>query len=280
MQTRAKKWFGQHFLVNPGIARKIAEAASLSPDDVVLEIGPGLGILTEQLLARAGQVTAVEIDRSLIDELTGKFGTIPKFRLVTGDILETDLDDLFRGTPRRIVVAANIPYNITTPIIELLGAHRRLIDRAVLMVQKEVADRLLAPPGSRTYGLTTINLSLSATGRKIMTVSPGSFSPPPEVTSAVIALTFSPGIRYPLRDESLFRALTGAAFRQRRKMIRNSVFPFLESLGIGKDQALELFKIVGISPEARPETIDTARFAALANTVAAFQAEPVTERRI
>ena len=180
--------------------------------------------------------------------------------------------------PGRIVVVANIPYNITTPIIDLLCANRRIISRAVLMVQKEVADRLLAPPGSRACGLTTLNLSLSAAGRKIMNVAPGSFTPPPEVTSTVIELTFSPELRYPLENEALFRDITGAAFRHRRKMIRNTLIPWLESVGFSREQAARALDNAGISPESRPETIDTGRFAALANLVSAIRPGLAAER--
>ncbi|MFC1511748.1 16S rRNA (adenine(1518)-N(6)/adenine(1519)-N(6))-dimethyltransferase RsmA [Candidatus Latescibacterota bacterium] len=267
MSHRANKRFGQHFLVNPSIARKIAEASALTPADRVLEIGPGLGILTGELLIRAEQVTAVEIDRTLIPELTAKFSSNPRFRLIEGDILAVDIGALFKDTGKRITVAANIPYNITTPIIALLCANRSLIDRAVLMVQREVADRLLAQPGTKTFGLTTLNLSLSAECRRVMNVSPGSFRPPPEVMSTVVALTFSPEPRFPLADETLFRRLTGAAFRQRRKMLKNSLIPFLASLGVHTEDAHRILQSAGIAPDTRPETVDTGRFVALTNAV-------------
>lgn len=267
---RAKKRFGQHFLTNPSIAAKIADAAALTPDDTVLEIGPGRGILTEQLLSRAGQVVAVEIDRTLIPLLTDSFGADNRFSLIEQDILTVDLPSLFAGVSGRIAVCANIPYNITAPIIELLTANHALIDRAVLMVQREVADRLLAPPGTKQYGLPTLNLSLAATVKKVMTVAPGSFTPPPEVTSAVVALTFSPELRYQLIDQRLFHQITGAVFRQRRKMIRNTLGQFCAQRGITPENMEEALGAAGIDPKTRPETVDTARFVILTNALAGF----------
>ena len=269
---RANRRFGQHFLVNPAIAREISREAGLNSSDTVLEIGPGLGILTEQLLERAGQVTAVEIDRTLISPLTEKFSANLRFRLIEGDILAVDIGTLFRDASKRIVVVANIPYNITTPIVDLLCANRSIIDRAVLMVQREVADRLLAEPGTRAFGLTTLNLSLSARGRKVMQVAPGSFRPSPEVTSTVVFLAFSPESRYPLADEMLFRNLTGAAFRQRRKMIKNTLVPFITALGISGEDAIRALESSGIAPDVRPETVGTGRFVALANTISSLLA--------
>jgi len=135
------------------------------------------------------------------------------------------------------------------------------------MVQKEVAQRLLASPGTKDYGLLTLNLGLCATGRKIMDVKPGSFFPPPDVMSTVIALEFEEHLRFSLRNERMFRDLTGAAFRQRRKMVRNTLIPWLESMGIDTDHAVGMLESAGIDPCARPETIDTASFACLSNSV-------------
>jgi 16S rRNA (adenine1518-N6/adenine1519-N6)-dimethyltransferase len=266
--VHAKKRFGQHFLANRAIARRIAEAAGLTHDDTVLEIGPGLGILTTELLDLAGHVTAIEIDRTLFQPLRELFGGNERFRLVEGDFLAAELDGLFPAPQRRIVVCANIPYNITSPIIERICVYRHLIGSAVLMVQREVADRLLAAPGSRTYGLPTVNLALCASIKRIMTVAPGSFRPPPEVTSSVIALDISEHLRFQLDDETVFRDLTGALFRQRRKMIRNTLAPFLATSGLDRDTVKVALEAAGIDPSARPETIDTARFVTLANTVA------------
>ena len=257
---RARKRFGQHFLVNGGVADHIVESADLAPDDTVLEIGPGRGILTGRLLDRVRRVTGVEIDRGLAGELADTFGGRAGFRLITGDILEMDLPDIFRDAPGTIRVVSNIPYNISSPIVELLIRNRALVSRAVLMVQKEVARRLTTGPGSRDFGLTTLNLGLHAAARVLFDVRPGSFDPPPEVVSSVVRIEFESGPRVPPVNEALFRELTGAAFRQRRKMIRNTIVPFLRSRGMTGTQAVRLLVDAGVDPETRPERLGVGEF--------------------
>jgi len=258
---------GKHRPVNGATADRIVAGAGLSPDDTVLEIGPGKGVLTERLLKCVRRVTAVEIDRSLASSLRERFGHQGGFTLIEADVLTLDLGGVFAGVPGKIKVVSNIPYTITTPIIELLCRSRALIGRAVLMVQKEVAGRLLSPPGTRDYGLTTVNLALYAIGRRIMDVKPGAFDPPPEVMSSVIALEFSEAPRYPLEQERIFRELTGAAFRQRRKMIRNTVIPYMTGLGLSSDEAMMVLAAAGVRPEARPETIGVGSFVTMANGI-------------
>ena len=273
-----KKRFGQHFLVDAGIADKIAELGGLHPEDRVLEIGPGRGILTERLIARTPHVTAVEIDRDLFAGLRERFGGISGFRLAEGDILAADLEDLFRDSPGKIKVVSNIPYNISGPIVELLIRHRRIISRAVLMVQKEVAHRLTASPGSKEYGLPTLNLGLCAHTERMMEVKPGSFDPPPEVMSSVVRIDFEDECRYPLRDEVIFRELTGAAFRQRRKMVRNTIIPYIVSRGLPEEEAAALLDEAGIRPDLRPENLSVAEFALLSNIVAERTEKMVSRR--
>ena len=264
---RPIKRFGQHFLVDGGIADRIVDSAGLSSDDTVLEIGPGKGVLTERLLERAGRVTAVEIDRNLVPVLRKRFGGLPGFTMIEGDILDLDLPGAFAGVQGRIKVVSNIPYTISTPIVELLCRNRALVSRAVIMVQREVASRLLSPPGPKAYGLSTLNLALCAEGRRIMDVKPGAFDPPPEVMSSVIGLEFSECLRYPLEYEREFYAVTGAAFRQRRKMIRNTVIPYLTGRGLAMDDVERLLASAGIDPCARPETVGVGGFVALANGI-------------
>jgi 16S rRNA (adenine1518-N6/adenine1519-N6)-dimethyltransferase len=265
---RHKKRFGQHFLANAEIADRIAGLGELHPEDRVLEIGPGRGILTDRLLARTPYVTAVEIDRDLIAGLRERFGGNPGFRLVESDILAVDLEELFRDSPGKIKVVSNIPYNISGPIVEMLIRHRRIISRAVLMVQKEVALRLTASPGTKDYGLPTVNLGLCARTARMMDVKPGSFDPPPEVMSSVVRIDFEDACRYPLRDEGIFRELTGAAFRQRRKMVRNTIIPYMVSRGVPEAEAAPLLEEAGVRPDLRPEDIGVAEFARLSDLVA------------
>jgi len=269
-RPKARKRFGQHFLVDGRTADRIVEYAGIGAGDTVLEIGPGRGILTGRLMEKAGSVTAVEIDRDLVAELYNRFSGDSRLRLVEANILDTDLNTLFGDTPGKVKVVSNIPYYISAPIIDLLIRSRTLISAAVLMVQKEVADRLTSAPGSKEYGLTTLNLALYASCRKVMTVMPGSFRPPPEVTSSVIVITFDECPRYRLSDERVFRDLTGAAFRKRRKMVRNSVVPYLLSLGIGEVDAMAVLAGAGVDQTARPETIDVSAFVAMSNGVSAL----------
>ena len=266
-KNKPGKKFGQHFLIDSAIADRIVDFAELTPDDTVLEIGPGKGILTGRLLERTGHVTAVEIDRNLSAALKSKFGGVDGFRLVEADILGTNLGELFRDVSRRIKVVSNLPYYISTPVIELLCRNRHLISNAVLMLQREVASRLVAEPGSKEFGLTTLNLALSATGQVAMHIEPEAFSPPPAVMSSVILLEFGEEMLYPLECEEIFRNITGAAFRQRRKMLRNTLVPYLVSLGVSENDVVKMLGAAGIDPMARPETLSPADFVNLSNAV-------------
>ena len=264
---RPRKSLGQHFLTDGRIADRIVDSAGIEPEDTVLEIGPGKGILTERLLERTCNLTVVEIDRDLLGILNERFGKRKGFRIVEADILKIDLRELFKDVSGRIKVVSNIPYNISTPIIELLCRNRALVSEAVLMVQKEVARRLLSKPGSKDYGLTTLNLALCSKGRMVMKVKPGVFDPPPEVMSSVILLVFSVNLLYSLESEESFRTITGVAFRQRRKMIRNTLIPHMVSQGISKSAALDLLSRKGIDPMSRPETLDVKDFVNLSNAI-------------
>ena len=261
-----RKRFGQHFLSDSRIADRIVDAVGSGCDDHVLEIGPGLGVLTRRLLERDAHLTAIEIDRDVVRRLTETLHS-DRFRLVEGDILAVDLAQLFEDVGSRITVVSNLPYNISTPVIEMLAARHTLVERAVLMLQKEVADRLLAKPGSRIFGLTTLNLSLYGTCRNLFLVRPGSFSPPPKVMSRVIEISFSETCRYDLEDKKVFRELTGTCFRQRRKMIRNTFGLYLRSRGIDSGLTTSLLEEAEIAPDARPETVDTSSFVGLSNAV-------------
>jgi len=263
-----RKRFGQHFLVNTPIADRIVGAAELNAGETVLEIGSGTGVLTERLVGRAARVFAVEIDRDLIARLQERFGGDPSFTLIEGDVLAVDLSPVFAENTGRIVVVANIPYNISSPIIDRLIGYSSLISRAVLMVQREVAERLAAGPGSKSYGLTSLNCARVGTVEKVMDVRPGSFRPPPTVMSRVIRIRFDERPRHPVIDERLFRELTGAAFRQRRKMVRNTLVPWLTGKGFSREDAARILTESGIAPDVRPETLTVDSFARLADLVA------------
>ena len=269
-QQRTNVRYGQHFLVSGHIADRIIESAHLNAHDIVLEIGPGKGILTERLIEKVQKVIAVEVDRKLAEELKRRFWGKKNFHIVIDDILSIDLPTLFSGEKDKVKVVSNIPYYISTPIIELLIKNRSLVSHAVLMVQKEVAKRILAQPGSKEYGLTSINVALCADVKRVMDVKPGAFTPPPAVISSVISLVFNESYRYPLNDADILWAVTGAAFRGRRKMIRNTFVPYLVSLGITESDAQHLLATAGVDGRERPEALDVGTFVALSNALGDF----------
>jgi 16S rRNA (adenine1518-N6/adenine1519-N6)-dimethyltransferase len=233
--VRAKKRFGQNFLHDRRILTAIADSPELTSDDWVLEIGPGTGDLTAELLQRAGRVTAIEIDRDLVPKLQARFQADTHFELIEGDVMKQDLPTLVRERQpdgRRLAVA-NIPYYITTPIVMALLDERRLkregiqgrplFDSITVMVQKEVADRMAATPGTKDYGALSVICQYAAEVRKVMNVPRGAFKPAPKVESAVVELR--PRLQEPLAlaDRALFWRVVHSIFTSRRKQLRNSL---------------------------------------------------------
>ena len=211
--TRQK--LGQHFLIKGSVLERIAAAACPVPQDLVIEIGPGRGALTEKLLRRAARVVAVEVDRYLAEHLRRKFAAEPRLEIVEADVLEADL-----GRWGRAVLAGNLPYYITSPILDL--TFRLAPPRAVFLVQKEVAERLVAVPGTRAYGYLTVAAALAAEARLLFEVKPGAFHPPPQVDSAVVLLEPRP-MPQGIEDRDRFLAFAAQCFRHKRKTIRNNL---------------------------------------------------------
>ena len=197
--VRPRKSWGQHFLIDYNIQRKILDLAGVQPGEHVVEVGPGRGILTKGLLERGASVTAIEIDPHLID-LVRKEIPDPRLDLVSGDALRYPYEEI----PGRYKVVANLPYYISTPLLFRFLQERHQIDRMVLMLQKEVAERLAAGVGKKSYGALSVILQFHADIRIAFTVSPTCFRPRPQVGSAVISVDFLPAPRLPLRDEALF----------------------------------------------------------------------------
>jgi 16S rRNA (adenine1518-N6/adenine1519-N6)-dimethyltransferase len=253
--------FGQHFLANPHVAGRIAQALALKPGDAVLEIGPGKGALTRHLLAAGAHVVGVEIDEDLYKGLEGRFRG-DRLTAVLGDALEVDLASLFRDAKGPVKVAGNIPYKITSPLLERLTLWREW-DRAVLMVQEEVAKRITAPPGTRTYGVLSVGVGLVAETRFLFGLSKHSFRPVPQVDAAVIEL-----IRRPQNlsegERKKIMTVARAAFSQRRKTIANALS---DGLDLPKDRAQEALKAAGIDPGARAETVDLDGYRRLSDTI-------------
>ena len=259
---RARKRFGQHFLEDVWV-RKVVAAVAPQPDNVVLEIGPGAGALTLPLAAAARLVIGIELDRDLAADLSSV--APPNVRVVVGDILDIDLARVLPppGEAPRIRVVGNLPYNISSPILfRLLETHAvdgRISD-ATLMLQKEVADRLVGAPGTRDYGVLTILLGRRARMTHLLTWPPGAFRPPPKVTSAVVRLDFLPDedvIPAPPHFEGMVRAL----FTRRRKTLGNALAAYA---GVPGTASAQLLAGIGIDPRRRPETLTIAEFARLA----------------
>ena len=251
-----RKSLGQHFLSDPRILARIADALDLRTSETVVEIGPGRGALTEHLLARAGRVIAVEIDRMLAERLRVRYAGESRLDVVERDVLETNLGVL---AGEDFVLVGNVPYYITTPILfHALRPPRPT--RAVYLVQKEVADRLSASPGTKTYGALTVNVAALASAETLFRVHPGAFSPPPSVDSAVVRITPLAEPVITPDEEERFRVFVQKSFGMRRKQMRRVLRSVLE---IPAERADELLAIAGIEPEARPETLTPRQFAGL-----------------
>jgi 16S rRNA (adenine1518-N6/adenine1519-N6)-dimethyltransferase len=263
---RPRKRWGQHFLCDGGVARRIVETAEIDARSEVLEIGPGLGALTDELAARAGRLTLVEIDRGLAARLEARYANDPRVRVVVGDVLALPLAEL--AAAPGVTVVANLPYNIASPVLFRLLDLRREFPRAVVMLQEEMAARLIARPGSRDYGAPSVLLQAFAEVRMVFRVSRRSFLPRPEVDAAVVDVRWSAAPRAEIGDVDLFRAVLRAAFGQRRKMLRNALGTVLAARRLSSDAARAVFVRAGIDPKARGESLDVSAFARLARALA------------
>ena len=251
-----RKRFGQHFLHDRSVLDRIVEQIAPQPDQALLEIGPGRGALTERLLGRSRTLDAVEIDRDLVALLRQRLGHVAGFELHECDALEFDLATLAHRRGARLRVIGNLPYNISTPLLFHVAAAHEHIDDLHVMLQKEVIDRIVAPPGSSEYGRLTVMLAPWIEARRLFDVGPGAFTPPPRVWSAVARLSIrrEPAFVVP----RAFARTVSAAFSQRRKTLRNALRSVLDA---------EAITAAGIDPGARPETLSPAQFAALAARV-------------
>lgn len=250
---RPKKRLGQHFLTDSRLLARIADALGATSNDTVLEIGPGRGALTTHLLQRAGQVIAIELDRELAPMLAEKLKDEPRFRMVEGDVLDQDLGALAGGP---YLLAGNVPYNITTPIL-FHAMQRPRPTRAVYLVQKEVAERVVAAPGSEAYGALSVNVQALAAAELLFSVSARAFTPPPKVESAVIRIVPRAEPFLAPEEEEPFRLLVQGSFGLRRKQMRRVLRTVRAWDAERADAALSA---AGIDPEARPETLSPADF--------------------
>ena len=261
-RTPARKRFGQHFL-EPAWVVKVVRAIAPAPDDVFFEIGPGHGALTRELTARAGSVTAFEIDRDLADEL--REGAPANLEVIAGDFLTSQWILEHRpGHPVR--VAGNLPYNVASPIlfklVELFGAGIQLTD-ATVMLQREVADRLVAGPGSKEYGVLSVLIQLSADVDRLLSLPAGAFRPVPKVQSALVRLRFRERRPEP-RNAELLTQLVQAIFTRRRKTLENALMAFRSW---DRTAISEVLRRAAIDGRRRPETLDVSELVRLADAV-------------
>jgi len=266
---RAKKRLGQHFLVEPEIINKIIGLAGFQSSDLVLEIGPGQGALTLPLARTVGHVVAVEKDAQLVNALQKRLNRagITNVTLINHDILKWDFREIRPPLSARLLVIGNLPYNISSPVLEKLIKNRELIRRAVLMFQLEVAKRLTASPGGKAYGAMTLLVKYHAHPRPLLEVSKDAFNPKPKVDSMVIELDFEkPYPRLLLNNEGNFKKIVKGAFAHRRKTMVNSLKGMSTSLD--RETLFEVMKRCRIDPGRRAETLDMDDFLCLTAALA------------
>jgi len=261
-------------LTDDAILAGIAELVDPTDTEAVLEIGPGTGALTNHLLQRLERLVAVEIDRDLLAELEKRFGTDSRLRLLEGDVLKVDLPTILREEGKeRLIIVGNIPYNITAPLLFRLIAHFDIVSKAVLTVQKEVAQRLSSKPGSRDYGLLSVLLGTRAQVESRIDVDRSRFRPAPRVDSAVIEIDIARAPLVSIQDPRGFERLVRAAFSQRRKMLRNGLKVLSVTAGeeTSSEAALEWLHTgaerAGIDLTRRAETLSIEEFATLSNSL-------------
>ena len=262
-KMRAKKALGQNFLIDDNVLSRIVSCVAPGPEDAILEVGPGRGALTKLLAASGARFLAIEWDRDLLPLLSAEFAGAPNVEIGHGDILRVDLRQLLesRGAGRKWKVAANLPYNISSQVLFRFLECSGLFERLVLMLQKEVGDRLVAPAGCKDYGALTVLLRLHFDISREFLVKPGAFRPVPKVDSCVLRFTPLERPRVEVGDEDFFRRLVKGAFSQRRKTLLNS----LRSAGIGAedDYLPAALSRSGIDGGRRGETLSLDEFAAL-----------------
>jgi 16S rRNA (adenine1518-N6/adenine1519-N6)-dimethyltransferase len=261
-----KKSLGQNFLVDRRVQERIVAAAELQPEDVVVEIGAGLGALTSRLADVAKKVIAIDRDAQLVPVLREELAHRPNVEIVLGDALEFDLGEAARKVARPLVVVGNLPYVITSPVLFATieaAEGGQVVDRAIFMVQKEFAQRMLAPPGSRTYGRLSVMVQQAADAEILFHVGSGAFLPAPAVTSTVLRLRPRPRPLAVVRDPQLFARVVREAFGARRKMLRRALEP-----GFGGACAAAALEAAGIAGTRRAEELAVVDFARLANALA------------
>ncbi len=261
---KMSKKLGQNFLIKRGIVDEIVHAAELTPGEPVLEVGPGIGTLTQGLAQSGADVTAIELDRRLLEVLDTTLASYDNVRIVHGDVLKLDVPSIMNHKPFKVI--ANLPYYITTPIIMSLLESKLPIERLVVMVQKEVALRMVAKPGTKDYGALSVAVQYYTEPDIVLDVPPKSFLPAPAVTSSVIRCVLRDKPPVDVIDEKLFFRVVKAGFAQRRKTFANT----MKTTGLSKDRIEELLAKANIDGQRRGETFTLQEFADVANAWAAL----------
>lgn len=259
---RFTKSLGQNFLVDESVTRDIVLGAEVNDEDLVIEIGPGVGTLTAQLLGRAKKVVAIELDSALIPILENELGDNPKFMLLHNDALKVDFNEII-GEEKSVKLVANLPYYVTTPIVVKLLKEGYKFKSLTIMIQKEVAERMNACPGTKDYGALSLLVQYYCDTQIVRAVPPESFIPRPKVDSIVIRLDRLEKPKVQLDNEKLFFDVIRSSFNMRRKTLWNGV----KSIGLDKENLQLAFDNAGIDPKRRGETLSIQEFAALSNKI-------------
>lgn len=269
---KLSKSLGQNFITDRNVIEKIIEGAQIGPDDMVIEIGPGIGVLTAAAAEQAARVVAIEIDSKLIPILSETLAGYDNIRIVNQDVLKTDINEIIdeersAGTfTGKVKILGNLPYYITTPIIMGILENGTEAESITIMMQKEVADRIKAAPGGKTYGALSVAVQYYCTAEQVAVVPKEVFIPRPKVDSSVLHLSIRSERAVELTDEKTFFACIKHGFGQRRKTLLNSLTGVN---GLSKDEVRAVLQEAGIDPVRRAETLDIKEFAAIANIVAA-----------
>ncbi len=265
----ADKKFGQNFLINSDVIDGIIKGANLSKDDLVIEIGPGLGTLTKYLSENAGKVICIELDKRMINVLEDRFKDEENVEVIYGDILKIDLQKLIDDNKKykNVKVVANLPYYITTPIIMRLLEEKIDIKSITIMVQKEVADRIVADPNNKDYGVLTISIAYYAKANLVLDVPSTDFLPEPKVNSAVVTLNLNTQLQEKVLDDKTFFSIVKGGFAQRRKIFLNSIDNILIQYGINKEEFKNILKEYGIDEMVRAENISIDNYINISNEV-------------
>ena len=262
---KPNKKLGQSFLIDINIINRIADAANICGDDIVVEIGAGIGVLTESIAIKAKKVIAVEIDRNLVEVLKDNLEGYDNVEVHSGDILKFDFNSVAKTHNSKIKIIGNVPYNISSPLIFRLISFRPVISDFMLMLQKEIVQRLVSVPNNKIYGVPSVILQMFASVEKIFDVSSTCFYPQPKVESSMIKGSFREKPFVPLMDEGFFTGLVKAAFAQRRKMLINNLKKSKLLKGLSDSSLKEALNLAGIDGKRRGETLSIEEFGNLSN---------------